>query len=960
MTLHDIVAAFATKDRSIRILAEFSFDILQQEGCIKAGKLPNDFFQQKAGRVYSHATTEHELKALQLALWCLYELMAEANPNLIAPAQFMPRKKLPTVFTEQTPPLAIQAFLHQRADELINHERPLVRAISIMLKLSMQIGLSNKKTLLALILSKNQTVVFSSANRACIHIEGEEIWLDAMAILLLRRIRELSIKKQMYSSIESEFNNWWSIARVTLVGYADNEITFSYALKALSFLGRPPAQTALAEFYHPLSLSDLINAFANQKIRMDTDEVIPINARRARKVEFVVANELSVCLTVPNKIAFNPSFHSPDTQLIKQFRNALTQFKDAQPDEKRQGKPYKTVKKNIEHIIDSCRNNNDKISCCAALIINYCADLFFNGSAWKSRLAVNSINTYLSTLTGFAANAWSDELLLQEAQYDLATLYEVSHLVVDVLSDLGGLDKQSTVLVFLQFLKQFDGLNFFDADELEFLGVRTAACRAHYINPWDFDQTILDFISDLDTPERRHTIIFVRMCYFLGLRYQEAAGLTIADIDFDSEFVYITTLSKRKSPKAVRHVPMCFLPIQFQNDIQEFIQKRALSDTVLVFDEAILSSVLPDFISLLRRVCNNNELVVHSLRHSAANNIFIILCNEAFRDSNHGKMLSTTPCLQHPQFDDGLQKLVANTYSSLGRPLNIYSPVLGILSEIMGHVSPAVTVANYLHLFGYICFELNAARTQLILGNQLLAVLPQNNYRFNTAAQYESLLKVSAESAENFLFRRAIHGFSGMKVSNGFNVKSRVFVRKHVTLNDYVSALLLYKYGSTHSGEPAFQTHFNSICRTLDVHILLDIPPRNYPAWLRLLDRFSRTDWSPKNLNSVNALGEALLTGKITEKRQLTQFLRAISLLGLSTLEFKLFLPYEATISDDWGNIVERYGHRVRYEKATSKETYIAALPCKLRWPCWQYLPVILSLLKGYIQFITVAGISNE
>jgi hypothetical protein len=87
------------------------------------------------------------------------------------------------------------------------------------------------------------------------------------------------------------------------------------------------------------------------------------------------------------------------------------------------------------------------------VLLNYCISLFLHGSAWKARLAVNTVLTYLSTLQQFCINVFNDEALLQLAQSEGDALADLTELIEDYLVTLAP-DRQNTVLIFLQFVRR--------------------------------------------------------------------------------------------------------------------------------------------------------------------------------------------------------------------------------------------------------------------------------------------------------------------------------------------------------------------------------------------------------------------------------------------------------------------------------------------------------------------------
>lgn len=958
INIEDFVQALARYEKPVRKKATFALEIITKV-CPRAlsnqSSMPQDFFQKNARSVYEYAETEDELEALCVCFFYAYEIQSEQHPNLIPPKQFFPVKRQMPLIHEGMPKLELQHLLNDELDTQLNQPHKLgqqVRWMMFALLLARQTDTRTKKALKALLnFDLNKSVLLVDAKRAVLPVnEGALVYLDAIGLLILQNLQADQNHNSYSRNIEGAFATWVDHCVQRHPKNVLANTSLPEALNALTYCTRVPAIESLGSLTTPLAENRMIDALSGNHSADFGDAPADTKKRRSRAFEKVEAYREAKDVEDYARLAFNPCSASNDQEAIQHLRNSLAKFVELQPDMKRNGLPFKTLKVSLLKQLGDIINTDGDISAVTQIIITYCIDLFLHGSAWKDRLAVSTIQTYLSTITAFASTVWIDEKLLQDAQHQMDAKIELTELVADGLSAINAPDKQGTVLNFLQYVSQTKAITLFDDDELEYQGAGLANIRAHYISPLAFETVCNRFLNELNSLERQHCIQFVRLCYSLGLRHQEAERLQLDDIDFTNHAAYITQYFKRKTKAAIRRIPLCFMKTQHINALEDYTSARKLRGDSSMFDSTTLATTLPLFIANLREFCRDDTLVPHSLRHSAANNMLFQLSLTCLNETS--SLPKRYAFLQHSIFSEEQCRSISAALITAGRPASPYLPILDILANLLGHVSPTVTASSYLHLADILFFELSAQRQAHFSPEQLSHLITSNQYRFEVKKEYQKYVSASdIDGLEKVLFKSAAHGLTAAKklpLSQG--MPEPMHQPNKLAFSDYVRALIDYKKHSSHiTIFPSLHAHFDKVALQLNSHFLESMHPRDFAVWQRLFERISHTEWLQINCNAIDALHDALKTSKVSDKRSAKRYLRAMSLLGLHSQTIKLSSQDESNPQKkDWVQLITSAGHRALKVDDVSSSTFLHTRPYRLRWKPWDDLNKLLPIIKAY------------
>ncbi|WP_157980946.1 tyrosine-type recombinase/integrase [Aliidiomarina shirensis] len=968
--IDDFTRALCGYDKHIRQHASFVVDTIARL-CPRAlssqTSLPQNFFERNARALYEQATTEGELEALCECWFYAYETHAKQHPKLLPPKRFFPVKRQLPLISEHMPKLERQELLVDMLQNQLPKAHKLaseIRWMMLVLSLARHLDIRQTQRLEVLIATPIESyIILSDAKRAVVLLEkGNAVYLDAIGLLYLRKLQSEASHARYVKRIASVFNMWATHCFQSTQNALLTNITLADTLDALSFITRVPANESIGPLPIPLNASKLIFTLSGNHNFDFIEATGKPQSRRRRSFEKLQTQIKEKSSQNYTSIAFQSSVMRHDKDAMQRIRNALTEFSSNQTNANRNTVHFKVLRQQLLQQINDFNHDKNNISAVAQLIATYCIDLFLYGSVWKQNLAVNTILTYLSTLTTFASSAWGDEALLQSAQYDVEAQIELTELVADVISATDAPDKQSTVLNFLQYVSQTSAIVLFDEDELEYQGTGLINVRPHYIAPHDFDTACHRFLNDVNSAERRQCIHFVRLCYALGFRDKEAAQLEIDDIDFSTNSAYITKHFKRKTKTAIRRVPLCFFHPQHINTLEDYIADRESHGLTTVFDAPVIASTLPSFIRTLREVLDDDTLVLHSLRHSAANNLLFqlsIACSARL-----SSLQERYSFLQHPIFSAAQIQDITSALDACGRSTGEFFPVLDTLANLLGHVSPTVTAASYLHLSDVLMFELGSGRQATFSAESLSQLMSSNNYRYSLKKLYQSSVGELDEIArEALLFKAATHGLK---------VKTRIAHKKHgvlpvpnlnrIAFSDYIRALYDYKYRPhREGGNSLLRPHFDKVSHDLNIDFTTSIQAHDFAVWQRLYERLSHLDWTRINRHALEVLHDALIAGKITDKRTANRYLRALSLLGLRRQKINIISPKQNdTQVHDWVELITSSGHTITLVEKGSSQTFIQLRPRHLRWRPWDHLNDLLPIVFQYINLCEEGGVHHE
>lgn len=213
---------------------------------------------------------------------------------------------------------------------------------------------------------------------------------------------------------------------------------------------------------------------------------------------------------------------------------------------------------------------------------------------------------------------------------------------------------------------------------------------------------LLDRISRLKNYVSTYRI-FAILCFFCGLRRNEAARLAMKDVSLGKEISLF--IRKSKTAHGRRNIPLSYLvPENYIDEIKDYYQSRkdagAGPDDALLAEPGVSGFLdagnVAAAISRMLKDITGKDLSCHDLRHSCASWLFIRWCVLVFG----ADAFKSNPEFEAEPFSDyELGKLAFlflgcrhRTYDNL-----TFAPVVPAISRILGHAGPVITVNTYLH-----------------------------------------------------------------------------------------------------------------------------------------------------------------------------------------------------------------------------------------------------------------------
>lgn len=886
-----LIACFANEDKELRHTIDFVIDIFDKYLVLKPAPSKRHFYEISK-EIYTEATTESELTALQKALWWSFESAVQEQPHLRPPIQKMRVLPPRPFFNESTPRLGDIAAVLAYYQTFLAHSDTSVRLLATTLMLAKHVGITRLEQLFC----KAQIFILQSAHRALIcHHDGYLI-LDAVGLMLWRRLN------QSKTSAEQLRLDYFSLYTPKF-GHLR---TLDEAIYAVGLLEQPSFGSALASISCPLTAEDVADHLTDQRLATNSARAPQTYKKLKRRITFVLRDQVNTAAS----LAFGQQANT--CALMSELSLCLRRFKQQSQKEHRNCLAFKQCKASLHQLLLKSKNG----STITAVLVHYCVSLFLHGSAWKKRLAVNTVLTYQSTLRQFCSIVLSDEVLLRQAQSQTDALAELTDLIESYLVTQP-FDKQNTVLIFLQYIHEHVPLRLAD-ESLDILTEKQLMTRAHYMSPKLFDRALAK-VSDASTRW------FLCVCYYLGLRHEEAQTLAVDDVS--AEFIYVTKRSKRKSMTSVRRVSLMFMPSDMRIAFLEFVALRKHHSTQL-FTKRVIDFYLPTALTDLRNEAGNAQFVVHSLRHCAANNILFLLTMITFERQDWRKRYSL---FQHHLFSDETITQIKTQFQNCGHPLRSQSAVLSILASQLGHASPVVTASSYLHFLPFLNFELHAQRGKAPHRDFLGALLPDNSYRY--------VLLKSQFFDEAAWFKHAARSLSKTVVQNRVDLQD---IAKPSSLLDYVSALHVFL--TTNQPSIVFtRSEDVPLVNACTLAVML-----NHTKTLRQLEFISKQRWTAKAVRAVKTLQDCLENKqKIRNIRTLRHVLFALNCLHVNALEARVSGPEIHT----WCEVAKRFDCTLRFDEQKTRGPSLAICDIKSGRKHIQYLHELTKIICFYINY---------
>jgi integrase len=217
----------------------------------------------------------------------------------------------------------------------------------------------------------------------------------------------------------------------------------------------------------------------------------------------------------------------------------------------------------------------------------------------------------------------------------------------------------------------------------------------------------IDGDTNLNDPYMRKALkLFVSLCFWGGLRRDEALGLRLSDLDAAGH-LHIRPYAKRKlkTSNANRSLPVAtLLPKDLFEEVAQWVKERAQaqrSRAVALFfsrqDDASMllppKAVYSKIIASMRDSLGDQSLKIHHLRHSFATLL-------AAKLLPHMQTFPSRLFARHPETVEWLKDREA-----FRRKLFLTDQMRGAdlqgIAHLLGHGSPGTSVEHYIHCFDW-------------------------------------------------------------------------------------------------------------------------------------------------------------------------------------------------------------------------------------------------------------------
>ena len=582
------------------------------------------------------------------------------------------------------------------------------------------------------------------------------------------------------------------------------------------------------------------------------------------------------------------------------------------------------------------------------LAIKWIADLFENGSAWKTKLAASSLLKYFSDINQFIQSTFGAH---DFRSFSTKTLNKHSQKAIDLISCS---KRQLTCVRFLHFINRFNELPTIDIEQIN-LTHRDGRVRSNYLSPPQFDLICQKFKAGKGAFEQQITL-FMQLCYYGWFREDEVLSLKVGDIDFETGLINITQDKKRKSLAGIRKFPLCLMSDEVLKKLITLHQQRlSLSGKeVLLFDQWPYAQLEQQFITFLRQETLDDTWVTHLLRHCGANNgllTFTLLTG----------LISHLPnAFEHPLFSEEKLTHIKAFFRALGTTFDLTFPVLDEIALLVGHAGPATTLGNYLHLVDYVVFQQSKMEYTISKPELQHFVSANSNYGFSLAPKLSTPSKQTKKCAwlvKNETLRWVIT--KNNKALNFYKTKSKPHRSTNMLIPDnslcfsrFIQQLSLASQGLNDAQLAPWMIAFIEKTPVLTSPLILST--NQHIPWLRLSQYLDMriNDFTSIEVSALRQLQKKLKTNMpINNIRELKRHLSA-----LNTIDIDKNYPIAMSGKDSiqlstWKDLIDKTDRPYRITEGTSKSATAALRPYRLNWALWPILPEIIDLMLAYLSF---------
>lgn len=383
----------------------------------------------------------------------------------------------------------------------------------------------------------------------------------------------------------------------------------------------------------------------------------------------------------------------------------------------------------------------------ALLLVEWAKRLFEMSTSDLERragyaLAPSSVVTYTTTIgQALLEHAGLAELSgLKDADFEV--LYEeVLSYPITSNQKIKTADRLAQFHGFLQTYIEDEEVPEIDFDEIKSCyGLPTKNVRANLITEAEYQAILKSFgwgKRNHDDWQRIHLVTLI-LAYRLGLRRGEIQGLTVSDI----KTRVLAELRVRpgrfrdlKSISGNRRLPLKALVPEAELEFLLQWHKKRRTD-VKSREEALLYNydaqgdlisidlLFDPIVKVVRAICHDDTLTIHSFRHSFASHLLLKLVLRTDMKINHFPVSLKSTLFETREIDRTKRLLLDN--ESLG------TRSLHLVSALLGHADVATTFASYIHVLDWV---------QAAFSRHIIA-LPELN-----AKQWQSLAEIKKSTA---------------------------------------------------------------------------------------------------------------------------------------------------------------------------------------------------------------------
>ncbi|WP_166738834.1 site-specific integrase [Psychromonas algarum] len=880
-------------------------------------------------------STSDELQVFSECLALIYEREQIRQPNLLPPQKIQLMPTMPAaITTKNISPSTCSALIkeiYQTSDCIIGSGVNKVNDEAwgkLLLLIALESNLNTFNELDEfLTISYDNFCSYSSANDITISLprNHRRVWLQPCSALLLNALVTRTIRPKLK-------------AKKLIEAYRNH---ISSQLPEIANMRASSIIRDIGLFHQPLGLRDFWQS--EQSLpdltidRLFGGNIVTSPIKRNHPT-------YSIASVIPER----NNNKAGDVKVEREVHSILSHYALNDKNESRHSEDFKYA----QNLLSNCLNKD--ISEGLYLTIYWINEIFTHGTAWKGKLTVSTIKAYFSTILSFTRMSYQRQSI-QSLSSEKLTEY-----CQDGLDSFNNANQQFTVLRFLKFIEQSPQIKEIRIDELLLMD-NQGVVRSNYLSPKEFEVICCEYLKGKGIYEYK-IVFFMRCCYYIGLREDEALNLQLGDINLETEIVSVTPGKRRKTKAGVRDIPFSIMPESFVTELIQTVQeKRLFEGEQYLFSEWDYANLEKQFIAFVRDYTQDTSWVTHLLRHAFANNLLLLLT------------LTTQQLKELPSFFEcdlfskAQQTRTLKSFESWGRKLDKAFPILDWIAQTVGHAGPLTTSTIYLHLLDWVIskkyaipYPISKAQLQDWIGTESKYVFEMQKKIGHNINGSPCLLDLNKQATMNQLVKKT---FSlGKKVSRHTIDKGK---RKPTTFcfSIFVDALQRMKKGSQDSFfDGQFLTFIKEHCNIPNIP---EIAPYEIHAWVRLgqhLDEHLDKKIQSK-VKALLFLKEKLANNKkeVTNIKDLKKVLHALNALGFSGCKISI-KGNNKTITSHWSDVIKANDFIPIFSITEKKMTSVNIKPYQLHSRIWRHTLAVIELVtyyKLYKKYILVNQRSN-